>query len=177
MSMKLHRLDIHFTVKVEAHYLHKEFWLLEDWAKSFLCHQINYIYLSSFTSCTMDSSAVTLKLVWWSWPTVSRPVSLGIGPPFGTLDQILSCSSSFVWQLRYSAFNASSLTRKRVCSLQCNHSLVRAVTPNNYTLPSHLRLCSLFVASYDSQGCMEWIIYGWVGGGLLFRCKTPCNPY
>jgi hypothetical protein len=42
--------------------------------------------------------------------------------------------------------------RKRVCSLQCNHSLVRAVTPNNYTLPSQLRLCSLFVASYDSQG-------------------------
>jgi hypothetical protein len=36
----------------------------------------------------------------WEWevelvlrPTVSRPVSLGIGPPFGTLDQILSCSS------------------------------------------------------------------------------------
>jgi hypothetical protein len=50
---------------------------------------------------------------------------------------------------------APSLTRKRVCSLQCNHSLVRAVTPNNHTLPSHLRLCSLFVASYDSQG-LRW---------------------
>jgi hypothetical protein len=44
------------------------------------------------------------------------------------------------------------LTRKRVCSLQCNHSLVRLLTPNNHTLPSHLRLCSLSVASYDSQG-------------------------
>jgi hypothetical protein len=72
--------------------------------------------------------------------TVSRPVSLGIGPPFGTLDQILSCSSSFVWQLHRFAINASSLTREWICSLQCNHSLVRAVTPNNYTLPSHL-LC------------------------------------
>jgi hypothetical protein len=49
-------------------------------------------------------------------PTVSRPVSLGIRPPFGTLDQILSCSA-FVWQLRCSAFNASSLTRVRVCNL------------------------------------------------------------
>jgi hypothetical protein len=29
-------------------------------------------------------------------PTVSRPVRLGIGPPFGALDQILSCSSFFV---------------------------------------------------------------------------------
>jgi hypothetical protein len=39
----------------------------------------------------------TIAVYWsWSWPTVSRPVSLGIGPAFGTLDQILSCSSSFV---------------------------------------------------------------------------------
>jgi hypothetical protein len=82
-------------------------------------------------------------------PTVSQPVSLGIGPLFGTLDQILSCLSFFVWQLRYSSFK---VTRKRVCSLQCNHSLVRSLTPNNHTLPSHLRLCSLFVSSYDSQG-------------------------
>jgi hypothetical protein len=96
-----------------------------------------------------------LELELFLRPTVSRPVSLGIGPPFGTLDQILSCSSSFIWQLRYSAFNVSSLTRKQFCSLQCNHSLVRAVTPSNYTLPSHLRLCSLFIASYDSQG-LRW---------------------
>jgi hypothetical protein len=31
--------------------------------------------------------------------TDSRPVRLGIGPPFGTLDQILSCSSFFCSQL------------------------------------------------------------------------------
>jgi hypothetical protein len=30
--------------------------------------------------------------------------------------------------------------------------LVRSLRTNNHTLPSHLRLCSLFVASYDSQG-------------------------
>jgi hypothetical protein len=28
-------------------------------------------------------------------PTVSLPVRLGIGPPYGTLDQVLSCSSFF----------------------------------------------------------------------------------
>jgi hypothetical protein len=44
---------------------------------------------------------------------------------------------------------ASSLTRKRVCSLQWNHSLVPI------TILSHLRLCSLFVASYDAQG-LRW---------------------
>jgi hypothetical protein len=49
----------------------------------------------------------------------------------------------------------TSLTRKRVCSLQCLHSLVRLLTPNNHTLRSHLRLCSLSVASYDTQG-LRW---------------------
>jgi hypothetical protein len=96
-----------------------------------------------------------LELEFFLRPTVSRPVHLGIGPPFGTLDQILSCSSFFVWQLLFLLSKAPSLTRKRVSSLQCNHSLVRLLTPNNYTLPSHLRLCSLFVASYDSQG-LRW---------------------
>jgi hypothetical protein len=86
-------------------------------------------------------------------PTVSRPVHLGIGPPFVTLDQILAfffLSSSDNYFVLLS--KEPSLTRKRVCGLQCNHSLVRLLTPNNHTLPSHLRLCSLFGASYDSQG-------------------------
>jgi hypothetical protein len=60
-----------------------------------------------------------LQLEYFLRPTVSRPVSLGIRPPFGTLDQSL-CRSSFVGQLRCSAFNASSLTRKRVCNLLYN---------------------------------------------------------
>jgi hypothetical protein len=47
---------------------------------------------------------------------------------------------------------ASSLTRKWVCSLQCLHSLVRSLTTSNHILPSHPRLCSLSVVSYDSQG-------------------------
>jgi hypothetical protein len=38
---------------------------------------------------------VELQLEFFLWPTVSRPVRLGIGPPFGTLDHILSCSSFF----------------------------------------------------------------------------------
>jgi hypothetical protein len=73
------------------------------------------------------------------------------GLPFGPLTR-------FYLTLLYSSDNyfillskAPSLTRKRVCSLQCNHSIVRLLTPNNHTSPSHLRLCSLFVASYDSQ--------------------------
>jgi hypothetical protein len=37
-----------------------------------------------------------LELEFFLRPTVSRPVSLGIGPPFGTLDKILSWSSFFI---------------------------------------------------------------------------------
>jgi hypothetical protein len=113
------------------------------------------------------------------WPTDSRPVRLGIGPPFGAHElelefflrptvsrpvslgplglltrfylALLSSSDNYFFLL----LKAPSLTRKRVYSLQCNHSLVRLLKPNNHTLPPHLRLCSLFVASYDSQG-LRW---------------------
>jgi hypothetical protein len=68
-------------------------------------------------------------------PTDSRPVRLGIF-------FIFSFDNYFVVVHR-----ASSLTRGRVCSLQCNRWLVRSLRTNNHTLQSHLRLCSLFVAS------------------------------
>jgi hypothetical protein len=55
----------------------------------------------------------------------------------------------------FAVFPRVSLTRGRVCSLQCNPWLDRSLTTNNHTLPSHLRLCSLFVASYNSQG-IQW---------------------
>jgi hypothetical protein len=57
-------------------------------------------------------------------PTDSRTVNLGIGPPFGTLDQILSWSSFLSDNYFILLSKASSLTIKRVCSWQCNHSLV-----------------------------------------------------
>jgi hypothetical protein len=100
----------------------------------------------------------SLELEFFLQPTVSRPVSLGIGPPFGTLDQILASSSSFCLTITLFYFQcvlSDEKTGLQFTGLQCNHSLVRAVKPNNYTLPSHLRLCSLFVASYDLQG-LRW---------------------
>jgi hypothetical protein len=39
------------------------------------------------------SNLLELELEFFLLPTVSRPVSLGIEPPFETLDQILACSS------------------------------------------------------------------------------------
>jgi hypothetical protein len=70
----------------------------------------------------------------------SRPVRLVSGLPVGPLTRfylaLLSSSDNFFILL----WKAPSLTRKLICSLQCNHSLVRLLTPNNHTLPSHLRL-------------------------------------
>jgi hypothetical protein len=54
-----------------------------------------------------DSPSLELDLEFFLRPTVSRPVRLGIGLPFGTLGQILSCSSFFVWQLLYSCFEGA----------------------------------------------------------------------
>jgi hypothetical protein len=88
-------------------------------------------------------------------PTVSLPVRLGIGLPFGTHDQILSLSF-LLWQLICcSSCRALSLTRGRFWNLRCNRWLVRSLRTNDHTLPSHLRLCSPFVACYDSQG-LRW---------------------
>jgi hypothetical protein len=49
--------------------------------------QVEGIWLSHWTTY--------VELEFFLRPTVSRPVRLGIGPPFGILDQILSCSSFF----------------------------------------------------------------------------------
>jgi hypothetical protein len=93
----------------------------------------------------------------WSWGSSCGRQSVDqfvwvsgllLGPLTRLYLALLSSSDSYFILLS----KAPSLTRKRVCSLQCNHPLVRLLTSNNHTLPSHLRLCSLFVTSYDSQG-------------------------
>jgi hypothetical protein len=90
----------------------------------------------------------------WSWnsscgrQSVDQSVWVS-GLPSGPLTR-------FYLALLFSADNyliflskAPSLTRKRVCSLQS------LTGPNNHTLPSHLSLSTLFVASYDEQG-LRW---------------------
>jgi hypothetical protein len=102
-----------------------------------------------------------------SWTPTERLRSSSCGPQ--TVDQFVWISglplgplTRFYLSLLSSSDNyfillsmASSLTRKRVCSLECVHSLVRSLTTCNHTLPFHPRLCSLSVASYDSQG-LRW---------------------
>jgi hypothetical protein len=98
----------------------------------------------------------------WSWrwsyfcglQSVDRCVWVS-GLPLGPLTRCYLALLSSCLTITLFWFQCFLSDEKTVCSLQCNHSLVRVVTHNNYTLPSHLRLCSLFVASYDSQG-LRW---------------------
>jgi hypothetical protein len=124
---------------------------------------VYFISLRTKIKCTKNKiyTAQHDAAVWYyrRWfilrPTVSRPVRLGIGLPFGAHDQILSLSFLY-WQLLCCfSCRAPPLTRGRVYNLQRNCRLVRSLRTNNRTLPSHLRLCALFVASYDSQ-VLRW---------------------
>jgi hypothetical protein len=136
--------------------------------------------LVRFMGKIVTSNCIIFTLCAWSWSwswssscsrqSVDQFVWVS-GLPLGPLTTfylaLLSSSDNYLILLS----KASSQTRKRVCNLQCNHSqsvrtsqeihFVSATDPtqslrtNNHTLPSHLRLCSVSVASYDSQG-LRW---------------------
>jgi hypothetical protein len=97
--------------------------------------ELSWVYLTAVSHST--SSSCYRAPLWGPWPDFILILSI--------VTVALFCSSC----------TAPSLTRGRVCNLQCNRWLVRSLRTNNHTLPSHLRLCSLFVASYDWQG-LRW---------------------
>jgi hypothetical protein len=90
------------------------------------------------------------------WPTVSRPMRLGVGHPFGTHDQIL-VFPFFYRKIALLFVLGRPLWREDgsvIYSAVCQWSESRRT--DNHTSLSHLRLLgSLSVASYDSQG-LRW---------------------
>jgi hypothetical protein len=97
---------------------------------------------------SLPSSRRKGKLYSWSWSSSCGRQSVDqflwvSGLPLGPLTRFYLALPSLSDSYFILLSKVPSLMRKRVCSLQCNHSLVRLLTPNNHTLPSHLRLCSL----------------------------------
>jgi hypothetical protein len=114
------------------------------------------------------------------WPTVSRPVCLGVRRPSGTREQFFFLLEISFRQLRVCYFVAPSLTRGRTLPEQSllGRSPVELtaifycliwdslvfISPRNRVAQLYPRaLGSLFAAFYDSQGC---------GGGILTRLHT-----
>jgi hypothetical protein len=79
----------------------------------------NYHNSGKYPSSSLLRSEVTLQL------TVSQSVCLEIEHPCGTFDQILLPVGVAVSNLRSCFCGTPSLTRGRVCNLQCNLSMVR----------------------------------------------------
>jgi hypothetical protein len=77
--------------------------------------QVVFTKILSVYNLDKHQVEVTLRL------TVSQSVCLGIEHPCGACDQILLP----VGMLLSEIYGAPSLTRGRVCNLQCNHSMVR----------------------------------------------------
>jgi hypothetical protein len=105
--------------------------------------------------------------------TISRPVRLGVEPPLGPMTRFRF--SLFDNYFLSSSCRAPSLTKWRVCSLQCNHSQVRVAQdptwwarsshphlPMNRVVQSYPRtLGSLLVTSSTRTATY--------GGGILIR--------
>jgi hypothetical protein len=110
--------------------------------------------MCSFISNTIELQLLSLNAfvaysLLWLWFILRLSVDqlvLVSGSPLGPMTRFYLYP--FFWQFLCSSYRAPSLMRGRVCNLQCNRWLVRSLR----TLPSHLRLCSLFVSSYESQG-------------------------
>jgi hypothetical protein len=120
------------------------------------------------TSLRVPQKTKNISSEFFLWPTDSRPVRLGIGPPFGANDQIYI--SLLFWTDNYFYYFsfASSLTRKWVCSLECLHSLVRSFTTSNHTLRL-IRDCVPFLSPLTTRRDY--------GGGILTRLHTGNQEY
>jgi hypothetical protein len=88
------------------------------------------------------------------WPTVSRPIRLGVGHPFGIKTRFFFFLSFAGQLLCSSSWDELRENASVICSAICQWS--ESQRTHSHTLLSHLSLLdSLSVVSYDSQG-LQW---------------------
>jgi hypothetical protein len=119
------------------------------------------IYLKQFRSCKYLACQIALRNTKFPLLRLCYWVELSLSYGWRSVNQFVFLSGSPLrpmtrFYLYCTSCRAPSLRRGQICNLQCNRWLVRSLKTSNHTLPSHLRLCSLFVASYDSQGLRWW---------------------
>jgi hypothetical protein len=103
------------------------------------------------------SARKQVQLHFTLWPTVSRPVRLGVSP---LLEQVTSCYIYF-------SCRASSLKRGRVCNLQCNgaSSISRYITTDCQSASSSWCLSRL--------GASDQMLHLSDNYFLYFSCRAP----
>jgi hypothetical protein len=84
-----------------------------------------------------------LELEFFLRLTASQPVRLGIGPPFWTLDQILSCTSFSSDNYFILRSKAPSLTRKRVTVQSLTSQVINAQPYFTVSSETVFRFCRL----------------------------------
>jgi hypothetical protein len=109
------------------------------------------------TACSMRPESGSVCAPWshpplltglsWTWNWVNRQVYVGVVLPSGVHDQ--NCGSLHVGR---PLWREDGYVSRTIASGNCQSSHCRT---HGHTLPSHLRMCSLSVASYDSQG-LRW---------------------
>jgi hypothetical protein len=118
-----------------------------------ISHALMHVYCSYVSD--IDNKISKSQLL-YDWRSVSQSVCLGVGHPFGALDQIL-LFPFFCRKIALLFVLGRPLWREygsAICSTIWQWSESRMT--HNHTLLSHLRLLdSLSVASYDSQG-LRW---------------------
>jgi hypothetical protein len=115
-------------------------------------------------------------------PTVSRPVSLGVRPPPGTLDQFLFLLEIFFRQLRVCYFVAPSLTRGRVCNILLLLVLASAVTLGLQSL-ARGQICVLSAFCWYQSIVSQYVhktftlsVFDIVQGCIYFIYKASFGP-
>jgi hypothetical protein len=99
-----------FSVWFASSYVRKKKWQNQLLDRDLI---LSWVHCESKPKLLCDRQSVSM-----SWYRV---------PLWDLQPDIISCENVAVWNLRSCIFWAPSLTRGRVCNLQCNHSIVRVV--------------------------------------------------
>jgi hypothetical protein len=114
------------------------------YCKFFLMHYTNslsvqdlqsrsYLFLFCVSTAVSHLNCLSRSRSYFTTDSQLVSMSWSRAPLWDLRPDIISCRNVAVWNLRSCIYGTPSLTRGRVCNLQCNHSMVRvAQNPKPY---------------------------------------------